>query len=367
MTAPKPTEAWVSQRIEDMLAAPRMWGSAESLELQLLQQYELLAWARNPAQYPPRSRAVFELYLEFLRGEFPLCPQRPLYEHLRGDEDLSRTAALFRKFREHLLSVVPEANPFQHHAIGIRLRFKRDRDATATAVTSFYEEFRRATRTLARPVESKGRPTRELTRMSDFVLTDTQIVPKNGAPAQALLLLDMPGGQQDWVVGEHVATSISEMLTLSEWAHTGDGLASLGLDDQERRARAAFQAIRLVPRQDVELVEIGGQLVHRPQPVALHTNFTPRFLEVAESASHTEHFEREDEIRSIDLDRGTIALGKSPRITCHLTADLLEKVTEVGVRARVVGSAFRFRAGGKAQIFARSVELMEPAEDEDAD
>lgn len=366
MSALKPTEAWVAERIDDMLTAPRMWGSAESLELQLLQQFELLAWARNPAQYPPRSRAVFDLYLEFLRNAFP-GTDRPLYEHLPGDADLSSTAALFGKFREHLLRVVPEANPFQHHAIGIRLRFKPDRDATATAVTSFYEEFRRATRTLARQGEGKGRPTRELAKMSDFVLTDTQMTPKNGAPAEALLLLDKPNDQQDWVAGERIATSISEMLTLSEWASSNEGISSLGLDNQERRARTAFQAIRLVPRQDVQTVEIGGQLIHRTKPVALETNFTRRFLEVAESGYQTEEFDREDEIRGIDLDRGTIALGKSPRVTCHLTADLLEKVTAVGVRARVVGSAFRFPGGGKEQIFARSVELLELTDDVDAD
>jgi len=79
--------------------------SGKSLELQLLQQFELLAWARNPAQYPPRSRAVFDLYLEFLRSSFPDGTDRPLYEHLPNDVELERTAGLLGKFREHLLRV----------------------------------------------------------------------------------------------------------------------------------------------------------------------------------------------------------------------------------------------------------------------
>ncbi len=72
--------AWVDSRIAAILATPRMWGSNEAVELQVLLLHEIRALALRPAEELASPRAVLEAYQAFLLRRFPGAPPSPLFE-----------------------------------------------------------------------------------------------------------------------------------------------------------------------------------------------------------------------------------------------------------------------------------------------
>lgn len=65
-------------------------------------------------------------------------------------------------------------------------------------------------------------------------------------------------------------------------------------------------------------------------------------------------FDRTDEIRAIDLDRGLVVLGKEG-MQCFIGREELAEVNAVGIRARVRGHQYQSLLG-KTFVLAESVE-----------
>ncbi|MEP7125621.1 MAG: hypothetical protein ABJE95_32115 [Byssovorax sp.] len=76
---------WVDERIDDMLAAPRMWGSDEAVEMQTLLLLELRALTVSPAAELANPRRIVDAYAAHLASAFPTQPHRPLFQLITPD------------------------------------------------------------------------------------------------------------------------------------------------------------------------------------------------------------------------------------------------------------------------------------------
>lgn len=348
---------WTDDYASQVLAAPRMWGSFEAVEMQILQLLEVRALALRPQHelaYPGR---VIDSYTAFLQGRFANQRSLPLFELMNElNLDEAQFTRLLEEFRAQMVGAVLPENPFEHSQLALKLSFKEGQVPSASAFAGYYEEFRRATRAAARKNRSHGRASKEIESATDFVLEDAVVTHPNGTAGQVLLRLGITKGQMDWDAEVQVREAISSMLTLAEWAQTGEPLSGLSLDDPRQRTRAALQARRLLPRRGLESVAIGGLFVARSKPVEFRASHEQRFLQVVidSSGSTSTPFDQTGEIQAIDLDRGRVLLGKE-RVACFVLPEQLREVSEVGVPARVLGLRYQ-PLMGKPFVLADSLE-----------
>jgi hypothetical protein len=355
---------WVDRRIEDMLAAPRMWGSDEAVEMQLLVLLEMRALATRPDQELANPSRILDAYNAYLAKRFPAKPHRPMCRIVEPDDLGFVLAAELRKFIDVFVPTMLEENPYQHSDVAIRLTFEAGRMPTTSAFTGYYEEFRRAARAVARPPDkATGRVAKGVEMATDFALNDARVTPRNGSPAEVLLLLGAGAGQRDTTAEEQVRDALTNLVSMGEWASSSADVADVPVDDVEQRTRVAVQALRILPRRGIAAAEIGGKLIGRSKPVAFRPEHERRIVDVIGSSTKPESFDRQDEIRGIDLDRGLIILGKKSRLTCYMRPEQLGSVALAGVQAHVRGSLYR-PLSGRPFVLVESLDLIEPAEEE---
>lgn len=348
--------AWVDQRMKDMLDAPRMWGSDEAVEMQALLLLELRALALRPDKELANPRRILDAYTAYINKTFPKTPNRPLFQIVEPDDLGHHLADEFRRFLEAFGPTLLEENPFEHNNLAIRLRFKPGHTPTTSALTGYYEEFRRAARATTRRAEARtGRGQKDVEMATDFELADVRITPRNGAPAEAMLLLGAGIGQQDLLVHDLVRNALTGMVELGEWASSSAVVGELPVDDVERRTRLALQTLRILPRGNVEDVGLGGQLIGRSRPVLFRADHERRLVEVVGASTTPQRFDHRDEIRAVDLDRGTVILGKAARLRCYVRPEQMPEVVAVGVLARVVGQLYR-PIVGKPFVLVEAIE-----------
>lgn len=114
---------WVNERIEDMLAAPRMWGSDEAVELQVLLLLEIRTLALRPEELAANPRCILDAYAAYLTKMYPAKPNRPLSQIVETDHLGLTLAAAMRPFRDQMvkkyaaqrsrgmIAVAPEPKP----------------------------------------------------------------------------------------------------------------------------------------------------------------------------------------------------------------------------------------------------------------
>jgi hypothetical protein len=69
-----------------MLAAPRMWGSDEAVEMQALLLIEMRALATRPEQELANPSRILDAYNAYLAKHFPAKPHRPLSRIVEPDD-----------------------------------------------------------------------------------------------------------------------------------------------------------------------------------------------------------------------------------------------------------------------------------------
>lgn len=159
--------AWADQRIDEMLAAPRMWGSLEAVEMQVLQLLEIRALAVRPSQELENPRRVLDTYAAFLRERYPMRPADPLFRLIDPGRETEFCDAL-RSFRATLARTMLVENPFEHSELAIKLTFDthkppRPRRSRGTTRSFAERRARRSARVTRRPAArrrtSKAPPT----------------------------------------------------------------------------------------------------------------------------------------------------------------------------------------------------------------
>lgn len=358
---PQTIAAWADARIREMLAAPRMWGSDEAVELQILQLHEIRALALRPKHELENPRGVLEAYQAFLQRKFPAAAPAPLFK-LVGHLDATEFRSAIEEFSAVLRKSFREEDPFEHAPVALRLTFDLARSPSMAALSGYYEEFRRATRAGARERDGRGRAGKGIEEATDFSLDDIVYAAPNGAAGQVTLKLGPPSRQGDWIADDRVRDTLTSFLTIAEWADGGGEVSELRIDDAEARTRAALQVRRLVPRGALKSVAIGGKLLSRSAPAVLRGEHEARILRVVSEVAAPEPFDASDTIRAIDLDRGLLVLGKSARIPCYVRPELLQEIAQVGVQARVAGQRYR-PLKGPMFVLADTVDVERTGED----
>lgn len=335
---------WIDKRTSDMLAAPRAWGSDEAIEMQVLLLLQFRALTLRPDFDHGDPGSLVDAYMEYLAMAYPKHPHRPLHQIVEADSLGFTIAGELKKIIQIFTQNMLEENPFQHNDLAIRLVFEHGRKPTIAAFTGYYEEFRRAARAVARRVDKAvGRAPKGIEEATDFALSDVRVTPKNGAPAEALLLLGVgvPSESRDWVAEHAVRDAIVNLVTMGEWAASEAEVSALPVDDLEQRSRMTVQAMRIVPRRGIAKAEIGGTLIGRAKPVEFRAEHERRFLAVLRSSAPSEVYEKTEEIRGIDLDRGLVIVNRRTRLLCYVRPEHLQEVTEVGIQAHVQGTLYK--------------------------
>lgn len=339
---------WIDKRMSDMLTAPRAWGSDEAIEMQVLLLLQFRALTLRPDFDDGDPGSLVDAYMEYLTRAYPKHPHRPLHQIVETDHLGFNIANELEKVIQTFTQNMLEENPFQHNDLAIRLVFEKGRMPTTAAFTGYYEEFRRAARAVARRADKTvGRAPKGIEEATDFTLSDVRVTPKNGAPAEALLLLGagVPSESRDRVTEHAVRDAIVDLVTMGEWATSEAEVSALPVDDVEQRSRTTLQAMRIVPRRGIAKVEIGGTLIGRAKPVEFRPEHERRFLAVLGSSAPSEVYDKTEEIRGIDIDRGLVIVNRKTRLPCYLRPEHLQEVTEVGVQAHVQGTLYKPLAG----------------------
>lgn len=355
---------WIDARLEHMLRTPRAFGSDEAIEMQALLLLEMRSVALRPEGELDTPGRLVDAYATYLAQAYPEHPSRPLCQIIESDDLELKIAAELQKAVKVFTHQMLEENPFQHSDVAIRLTFEKGRVPTTSALTGYYEDFRRAARAVVRPHDKRtGRVTKGVEAATDFALDDARVTPKNGAPAEVLLLLGMSPGQADPQSERQVRDALSGLVEMGAWASSGEDVAHAPVDDPEQRTRVAVQALRILPRRGVASAHIGGRLIGRSRPVELHREHQRRIIEVIGSTTRPEPFERHDVVRGVDLDRGVILLGRQDRLPCYVYPELLGDVAVVGIKAKVRGQFYR-PVFGKPFVLVEAFEFDEHPEEE---
>jgi len=355
---------WIDERTKNMLATPRAWGSDEAVEMQALLLLELRALVLRPELEVGVPGRLVDAYTAYLAKTYPTKPHRPLSQIVEPDHLGHNLAAELRRVVDVFTHAMLEENAFQHSDVAIRLTFEPGRVPTTSAFTGYYEEFRRAARAVVRPRDKKtGRVGKNIEVATDFALDDIRVTPRNGTPAEVLLLLGASPGQQDILAEQQVRDALSGLVEMAAWAGSSEDVTHAPVDDVQQRTRVAVQALRILPRRGIASVGIGGRLIGRSRPVELRGEHQRRIVEVIGSTTSPEPFDRHDLVRGVDLDRGLVVLGKKDRLPCYAYPELLGDIAVAGIGARVTGQLYR-PVFGKAFVLAESIAFDERLEDE---
>jgi hypothetical protein len=341
-----------------------MWGaSLEAIEMQVLTLHEVRALAADVAREGANPRRVLDEYVRLLADRFKGQPPLPLYQAV-GGEDEQRFVTILREVSARLrepASIVSDDELFSRSYLAIDLRFAPGQFLSTQAVTSYYEDFRRAMRSLARYGTGRtGRVEKPIEIATDFALESMQITPLNGVPARARLELGAPYAQLDFRGGK-VHEAIDQIMDLASRADAQgfDAVLDFGGDlDAETRTRALVQTMRVLPRGGIEEVTLGGTYTARA-PVRLRKLHAPKLMAAVAKDMEPSNYDQITLIRAIDLDRGSLIHGRTPRdrIACHASSDLLEGVTTVGVLARIVGKRYE-PPSGSPFVIVEQIELV---------
>lgn len=355
---------WIDRRIHEMLAVPQMWGGClESVEFQILTLLQVRAAVVDTAREFREPRRVLDEYVKTLAERYHVSPPQPVHQFV-GEENEAQFVEMMR-FVAAALSDDADLtgdNFFARSYLGLELNFKPGQPVAAQTVTGFYEDFRRATRSLARLGSGRtGRVEKSIEVETDFELEDMEITPRNGVPARARITLGAPRGQKDHVSEGQVKVALGQMFEVVERAGSGSeqGLEHFGSNlEPEARARALVQTLRVLPRRGIEEVRLGGRLVDRQTPVVFRATHDRKVRAALAADMQPSAYENIGSIRAIDLDRGSIIQNRpSGRIQCYLSPERNEAITEVGVLARVVGKLYHPQ-GGQSFVMIDDISIL---------
>lgn len=356
--------AYVDEQLAGMRRAPLMWGPPIAIEMQYLQLLETRLLVMRPDLDREQPRLVLDRYIEFLRKKHPKAGNGAL-ANLFDDASAGELVAALHDFENALSDLVAPRSVFETHPLAIALRLRPGvTRPSSTTLTAYLENLRRVLRATLRGPGRTGRSTKEIEELTEFELPSVSVREANGAPAQVVFPLIQRQPRQTSLIAtaeDEVRSALTQLVTVMDWAagQSDFGTLARSVTDSESRRVVAHQGLRLVPRGEVEALELGGTLIQRPAPVTLRPESKARLVSVVAEDQQTEPFLQEGEIRALDLDDATFRLrGPDKAVNrCWLQIDPFELLSEwkLGAKVRVHGR----RVGG---VFKAPVVIVDDVE-----
>lgn len=94
---------WIDERMKNMLATPRAWGSDEAIEIQVLRLLEFRALVLLPELEAEAPGRLVDGYMAYLAKTYPAKPNRPLSQIIESDYLGQNLAAELRRAVDFLL------------------------------------------------------------------------------------------------------------------------------------------------------------------------------------------------------------------------------------------------------------------------
>lgn len=333
----------VDEVLRSIFRRPRMWGSNEAIELQVLQLLQVRSVAVRPELERRAPRTVLNAYHGLLAREFPGAP--PIYLHAltrtssRGDDFIP----LLQKLTTEILEGMQPEDVFAAHDLVLRLWLSTS-IPRASALSVYYEALRRVLLALARGRGTRGLASREIEESLDFSMPDVSVTPANGAPPR----IDLPLDQIERDPTGGVERALGQLVIVSEWAEGRGAVEELErrLEDRALPQKIAAQVLRLMPSEEasVRTVELGGRLLGPQRAVTLRPHQAQRMVEVVKHNLAPVPFDEMGDIRAVDMDQGSLRLTTTRgRFRCWVEDQgLLEAARDaLGSRARVTGWLYR--------------------------
>jgi len=370
MAEPDRIVSYADEQLAAIRRYPLMWGPPVAVELTYLQLLEVLLVALRPDLDEKNPRFIKDLYDGFLLRRFPDLGAGFLTT--RYPDDVEALVAALSEFESEVRQSVRPRNPYEEHDIAFRLRLRAGiARPSSTTMTSYLEVFRRILRATLKGPNRAGRSSLEVETLTDFELPSVDFTRANGAPATVTFPLAQrhdPQTKLDNEAERAVRDSIAHLTTVMEWVESSRPISDLAEEivDPQRRQRIAVEALRLVPRGEVESVELGGRLVSRYRPVSLRATARPRLVELMGESVAPEAFSEAGRIHALDVDRASFRLhvGKQ-RHHCLLVEPLEDALGRwrVDSEVRVLGKRY---AGvvGRPVVLVDSLVVTEPEPDE---
>lgn len=332
---------YVREQLAQMARAPAMWGSPECLELQYLQLLETWLVAVRPDLDERNPRHVLDAYERF-RARNGYSILTPLSMQL---DDVAKLAGVLAVFQTALAPDLQPHNPFERNDLVLGLTMKLGvHEPSSSIVTSYLDELRRSLRgTLRPPGKRGGRSPKEIEILTEFEVPSVAIDPAvNGTPAQVLFSLRQrhpPQVTTDHSAERSVQDAIAHLVVAAEWASSEKAPQELAaqIPEVRRRQRVAFEAMRLVPRGEVEEVRLGGRIVARFEAVRLVAAARPRLVEALAAGQTTARFEAEGVLRAADLDRASIRVhaDDGTKYSCLVASEAMDAIRQYALDSRV--------------------------------
>ncbi|WP_147448754.1 hypothetical protein [Corallococcus terminator] len=340
--------AYIDEQIEAILSAPKMWGSDESVEMQVLQLLEFRSVTLRPEIEKSNPRAVLDEYHGFLRQTFPEAPPYPLFGLTKRYGRESEFISLLKRLSEHIVRDMQPDNIFASHDLVLRLWLRESVSIPrASSLSSYYEELHRVLRAVSRPTGTRGRASHELEEAIDFAMPDVIVVPANGVPAHIVLPLDQVESSRS----QEVQRGLAQLVAVNDWAATSNASIESLIDklpEEEFPERVALLAMRLVPSQEesIRMVELGGRFIPGLQPVKIQPYYAERMFTVVKERRPPQEFDEVGIIRAVDIDQRSMRINVDKRsYKCFFknTAVLKSALESLGQRRRVSGELYRTR------------------------
>lgn len=325
---------YVLAQLDQMRETPEMWGPPECIELQYLQLLETWVVAVRPDFDEKEPRYVLNAYERYrvqkkLRTHAPLAlkmDSRDLVEALHG-------------FRDALSVELRSSSAYQKYdlALGLKLEMEVE-NASSTVVTSYLTELRRTVRSAVRGGR-RGRAQKDIETLTEFDVPNIEMHQRNGTNATVLFSLQQRKPAQPSSDDQReVSDALGQLVGVAAWAASDDSVEHLGtiIPDARRRQRVAFEALRLVPRGQVNEVHIGGRLVARYEPVRMLKTAKARLVAAVVEGQDTKPFDSVGILRAADLDRAAIRLLVDKNsFTCLLTSEALAVLPTCALGAQI--------------------------------
>jgi hypothetical protein len=338
--------AYIDEQIQAILSAPEMWGSDESVEMQVLQLLEFRSVTLRPELEKRNPRTVLDEYHGFLKKTFPGAPSYPLFGLVKEYGREREFISLLRGFSDRLIRDMQPDDIFANHDLVLRLWLRESVSIPrASSLSSYYEELHRVLRAISRPTGTRGRASHELEEAIDFAMPDVVVAPANGVPAHIILPLDKVEPHQS----QEVQHGLEQLVAVNEWAANPnasiDSLMS-SLPGEEAPERVAVLAMRLVPSQEesIQKVEMGGRLIGGARPVEIRPDYAERMFTVVKERRAADKFDEFGIIRAVDMDQRSmrIKVGRLSYKCFFKNLTALELAREsLGQRRRVSGELYK--------------------------